>query len=169
MDHTEFRRRILPTWLVGVLAATCALIVMGFLSVGFFVSVGGLVIAWTVAFMAGTGAAAVVEPAHSGRNASVVAFYLIVLVAVYVLILPALAAQSLPAHAVGRVWTLRGPAVVPALSPASVRLPPRHGRSERPSLAVVEPRASRVTRRPASRAPRPLSSSPAVEAKHCSS
>jgi hypothetical protein len=96
MDHTEVRRRILSGWLVGVLAATCALIVMGFLSVGFFVSVGGLAIAWTVAFMAGTGAAAVVDPAHSGRNASVVAFYLIVLVAAYFLILPAVAGPVPP-------------------------------------------------------------------------
>ena len=48
------------TWR-GVLAATSALIVMGFLSMGFFASMGGLVIAWAVAFMAGTGAAAIVE------------------------------------------------------------------------------------------------------------
>jgi hypothetical protein len=100
MDQTEVRRRILSSWLIGVLAATSALIIMRFLSMGFFVSVGGLVIAWTVAFMAGTGAAAVVEPAHSGRNASVVAFYLIVLVAVYFLILPAFAG-SVPSGARG--------------------------------------------------------------------
>jgi len=69
-----------------VLAATCALIVMGFLLAGLFVSMGGVMIAWLVAFMAGTGAAAAVERAHSDRDASVVAFYLIVLVAGYFLV-----------------------------------------------------------------------------------
>jgi hypothetical protein len=101
-----------------VLAATCALIVMGFLSMGFFVSVGGLVIAWTVAFMAGTGAAAVVEPAHSGRNASVVVFYFIGLVAVYFLILPALAGPVPPGARGGRVSNL---AVLPRGKSASKR------------------------------------------------
>ena len=75
-------------WIVGVLAATGTLFVLGFVSSGFYASAGGLVIAGAVAFFLGSGAAAVVD-SRTGRNASIVAFYLVALLAAYLLILPA--------------------------------------------------------------------------------
>lgn len=75
-------------WIVGVLAATATLFVLGCVSSGFYVSAGGLVIAGALAFFLGSGAAAVVD-SRTGRNASIVAFYLVAVLAAYLLILPA--------------------------------------------------------------------------------
>ena len=44
-------------WLVGPLAATGGLVLVEFVSVGFYSSVGGLLIAGTLAFVVGTSAA----------------------------------------------------------------------------------------------------------------
>jgi drug/metabolite transporter (DMT)-like permease len=95
----------LPSWAAGMLAATGALMVLGLYSLGFYASGGGLLIAVAFAFAVGTGAAGVVDARQSGRDASVVAFYLLVLVAAYLLVLPALvgtppgatSGQSVPA------------------------------------------------------------------------
>jgi hypothetical protein len=75
--------------LVGPLAATGTLVVLGFVSPGFYVSLGGLLLAGMFAFMTGTGAAGLVD-SRRGRNAGIVASYIVVLVAVYLFVLPAL-------------------------------------------------------------------------------
>ncbi len=84
------RSRAVPSWLMGLVAATGALIAIGFVSTGFFVSIGGLVIAAAVALAVGCGVAAAVDPGRADRNAAVVAFYILVLAALYFLVLPAL-------------------------------------------------------------------------------
>jgi hypothetical protein len=48
------------------------------ISMGYYASQGGLLIAGTIAFMAGTGAAAMVDPARRGLNTAIVAFYIAV-------------------------------------------------------------------------------------------
>jgi hypothetical protein len=80
----------LPAWIAGLTAATGALVAVGMISMGYYASQGGLLIAGTIAFMAGTGAAAMVDPARRGLNTAIVAFYIAVLAAAYFLILPAL-------------------------------------------------------------------------------
>jgi hypothetical protein len=72
--------------IAGTLAATVTLIVLSFVALGLFTSIGGLMIAATVAIMAGAGAAAMVDPARSDRNAAVVAGYVAVLFLAYFLI-----------------------------------------------------------------------------------
>jgi hypothetical protein len=79
-----------PGWLAGILAATCALIVLRLVSMGFYVSLGGLIVAGTIAFLAGTCMSGIFDPERLGRNTATVAFYLVVLAAAYFLILPAL-------------------------------------------------------------------------------
>lgn len=79
-------------WIVGPLAATVALFAIGFVWLGLYASGGGLVIAGMVAFWTGAGAAALADPRRQGRNAAIVAVYLLVLFAVCLLIL-----QSRPA------------------------------------------------------------------------
>jgi len=91
MRRPDIKAPILPSWVVSLLAATCALVILGFVSIGFFASFGGLVIAGAVALMAGTVVAGIVDPDRLGRNASVVAFFVLVLAAAYFVILPALA------------------------------------------------------------------------------
>jgi hypothetical protein len=90
------RTKAVPSWLVGLVAATGALVALGFVSVGFFASFGGLVIAGAVSLTVGTVAAAIVDPDRAARNAAVVAFYVLVLAAAYFLILPALAGPQTP-------------------------------------------------------------------------
>jgi hypothetical protein len=85
-----------PGWFVGILGATCALIVLSFVSMAYFVSLGGLVIAGGIAFMAGTGAAAMVDTKRIGLNTTAVGFYLVALAAAYFLILPSLAGPLPP-------------------------------------------------------------------------
>ena len=85
-----------PGWLAGLMGATGALIVLWFVSTAYYVSLGGLAIAGGIAFMAGTGAAAIVDSERIGLNTATVAFYLVVLAAAYFLILPALAGPVPP-------------------------------------------------------------------------
>src|SRR5215208_1066312 len=91
MSNDQIVRAHIPGWVAGLIGATCALIAVGFLSIGFYASLHGLMIAATVAFMAGTGAAALADARRAGVDAAVVAFYLAVLIGAYLLILPALA------------------------------------------------------------------------------
>lgn len=77
----------IPGWIVGPVAATAALVAMGFVSLGFFASVGGLMVAAGVAFWAGAGAAGIIEPRRWVRNSAIVAAYLIVLSAGWLLLL----------------------------------------------------------------------------------
>jgi len=76
-----------PGWFVGPLAATAALVVMGFVSLGaFYASLGGLFIAAGVAFWAGAGMAGIAEPRRWARSALIVAVYLVVLFAGYLML-----------------------------------------------------------------------------------
>jgi len=96
MNESEITRRTVPGWLVGLLAATGSLIAIGFVSIGFFVSLGGLVIASALALTVGAVVAGVVDPDRAKRNVAVVALYVLVLAAAYLLILPALAGPMPP-------------------------------------------------------------------------
>jgi hypothetical protein len=58
--------------IVGTLTATVTLIVLGFVALGLYTSEAGLMIASTIALLAGIGAAVVVDPGRSGRSAAVV-------------------------------------------------------------------------------------------------
>jgi hypothetical protein len=72
--------------IVGTSAATATLIVLGFVALGLFTSVPGVLIAGVIAAGAGVGAGALVDPARSGRTAVVVAGFLAILIVGYVLI-----------------------------------------------------------------------------------
>ena len=92
-----------PGWFVGPLAATAALVVMGFVSLGVYASGGGLLIAAGVAFWAGAGMAGIAEPCRWARSTLVVAVYVVVLFASYLILLQS---QSPPPGA-----SFGGPAV----------------------------------------------------------
>ena len=74
----------------GLLVATGALVLLGFLLKDVYESLGGALLAGTLAFAAGTGAAAVVDVKRMRRYAEIVALYLLLLSAGYILILPAI-------------------------------------------------------------------------------
>jgi len=76
-----------PGWFVGPLAATAALVVMGFVSLGVYASGGGLLVAAGVAFWAGAGMAGIAEPRRWARSALIVAVYVVVLFASYLILL----------------------------------------------------------------------------------
>jgi hypothetical protein len=95
MTNDEVQMTV-PSWLVGLLGATGALILIEFVAIGFYASFGGLIIAAALAIWAGTAAAAAVDPRRWARNASVVAFFIIVLFALYFILLPSLAGPSDP-------------------------------------------------------------------------
>ena len=87
MSSTRTTRRTAPGWLVGVLAATGTLVALGLVSLGFFASGGGLVIAGGTAIGIGTIAAAVADPPRAVRHTAIVAFYVVALAAAYLLAL----------------------------------------------------------------------------------
>ena len=74
----------------GLLVATGALVLIGFLLTDVYESLGGSFLAGTLAFAAGTGAAAVVDAKRMRRYAEIVALYLLLLSAGYILVLPAI-------------------------------------------------------------------------------
>jgi hypothetical protein len=74
----------------GLLVATGALVLVGVLLKAVYESVGGSLLAGTLAFAAGTGAATVVDEKRMRRYAEIVALYLLLLAAGYILILPAI-------------------------------------------------------------------------------
>jgi len=74
-------------WFVGPLTATTALVVMGFVSLGLYASVGGLLIVAGVAFWAGAGVAGIAEPRRWARSALIVAVFVVVLFASYLTLL----------------------------------------------------------------------------------
>jgi len=80
-----------PGWLAGILAATASLIVLGFVTLGFFASGGGLLIAGAMAIAVGSLVGAIVDPPHGARHAAVVVFYVVALAAAYLLVLQNLA------------------------------------------------------------------------------
>lgn len=71
--------------IVGTLAATVTLIGLGFVALGLFTSIAGLLIAGTIAAVAGMGVGAVVDPGRSGRNAAVVVGCIAILILAYLL------------------------------------------------------------------------------------
>jgi len=93
--------------LAGILAATLALVAIGFVSIGFFASYGGILIAGAIAVVAGSTAAAAIDRQRAQNHAGFVAFYVLALGAAYVLFAQALA-SSMPPSARG------GPAVYPS-------------------------------------------------------
>ena len=106
--------------LAGIFAATAALIAIGFVSIGFYASYSGLVIAGAVAIFVGSTVAAAVDPTRAENHAGVVAFYILALGAAYFLM--ALTSASLaPARALG------GPGVYPPMprDGAPVTYPPQ--------------------------------------------
>jgi hypothetical protein len=72
--------------IVGTITATVALIVLGFVTLGLYTSLPGLVIAGSIAAIAGAAAGALAEPARSVRNAAVVAGYIAILILAYMLV-----------------------------------------------------------------------------------
>lgn len=72
--------------IVGTITATVALIVLGFVALGLYTSLPGLVIAGSIAAIAGAAAGILAEPARSARNAAVVAAYIAILILAYVLV-----------------------------------------------------------------------------------
>jgi len=83
--------RTVPGWLAGIVAATGALIALGFVTIGFYASGGGLVIAGALAIGVGSIVGAIVDPPHGARHAGVVAVYVVALAVGYVLVLQNLA------------------------------------------------------------------------------
>ena len=72
--------------IVGTLAATAALIVLGFVTLGLLTSIAGLLIGGAMTAVIGIVAGAVVEPGRSGRNAAVVAAYIALLMLGYLML-----------------------------------------------------------------------------------
>jgi hypothetical protein len=72
--------------IVGVITATVALIVLGFVALGLFTSLGGLVIATGVAALAGATAGSLAEPARSARTSAIVVGYVAILILAYLLV-----------------------------------------------------------------------------------
>lgn len=91
MRNTQATAGRLPGWLAGIVAATAALIALGFVTLGFFASGGGLLIAGAMAIAVGSVVGAIVDPPHGARHAGVVAFYVVALGAAYLLALQNLA------------------------------------------------------------------------------
>jgi hypothetical protein len=71
--------------IVGTITATVALIVLVFVALGLYTSLAGLVIAGSIAAIAGAAAGALAEPTRSARNAAVVAGYIAILTLAYML------------------------------------------------------------------------------------
>jgi hypothetical protein len=71
--------------IVGSVTATVALIVLGVVALGLYTSLAGLLIAGSIAAIAGAAAGALAEPARSARNAAVVAGYIAILILAYIL------------------------------------------------------------------------------------
>jgi hypothetical protein len=85
-----------PTWAIGLVASTVAVVAMERVALGLFTSFGGLAIVAVAAFLAGTTAAGIAAPDQFARNSSVVAWYIVVLAAIYFLVLPALGGPDPP-------------------------------------------------------------------------
>ena len=81
-------------WPAGVLAATGTLIALGFVTIGFYASGGGLMIAGTLAIGVGSIVGAIVDPPHGARHVAIVAFYVVAVAVCYVLVLQNLARST---------------------------------------------------------------------------
>jgi hypothetical protein len=66
-------------WIVGPVASTAALLAIAFIYTGLYASGGGLLIAAMIAFWTGAGAAGLADPNRQGRNAAIVAAYIVLL------------------------------------------------------------------------------------------
>ena len=85
-DRVEHKIRGVDGRIVGTLVATATLIVLGFVALGVFTSIAGLLLAGTIAAVIGIVAGAVVEPGRSGRHAAVVAGYIAILMLGYLML-----------------------------------------------------------------------------------
>jgi hypothetical protein len=72
--------------IVGTVTATAALIGLGFVALGLYTSLAGLLIAGSIAAIAGTAAGTLADPVRSGRTAAVVAGFIAILFLAYVLV-----------------------------------------------------------------------------------
>jgi hypothetical protein len=72
--------------IVGTITASVALIVLGFVALGLYTSLPGLLIAGSIAAIAGVAAGTLTEPARSARSAAVVVGYIAMLILAYVLL-----------------------------------------------------------------------------------
>ena len=82
-----------PAWLVGLAVSVAALVAIGFdvrlftsgghVIFGLFTSGAGVVIVAVAAFWIAAGLAALIEPAHAPRNASIIAMAIIAVVVLY--------------------------------------------------------------------------------------
>ena len=83
----------LAEMVVGPLAATAALVAVGFVWLGLYTCLSGIFIAMGVASWAGACVTAMVDPPRAMRNAAIVAAYLVLLCAAYLF---AMQAQTPP-------------------------------------------------------------------------
>ena len=72
--------------IVGTITATVLLIVLGFVALGLYTSLTGLLIAGSIATIAGAAAGALTDPTRSGRSVAVVVGYIAMLILAYVLL-----------------------------------------------------------------------------------
>ena len=96
------------------------------MSIGFYASYGGLVIAGAVAIFVGSTVAAAVDPTRAENHAAVVAFYILALGAFYLLMIQALAGTQ-PGARGGPGVSRGGPGVYPPMprDGAPVTYPPQ--------------------------------------------
>ena len=92
--------------IVGTITATVALIVLRFVALGLYTSLAGVLIAGSIAAIAGAAAGALTDPARSGRTAAVVAGFIAILILAYVLVGQAVGRYAPPG-------SRGGPAVTP--------------------------------------------------------
>jgi len=67
---TFIKRTVVLSWMAALAGSTAALIALGLVSIGFFASLGGLVIAAALALMIGTAVGGMADPQRAGRNAT---------------------------------------------------------------------------------------------------
>jgi hypothetical protein len=92
--------------IVGTITATVALIVLGFVALGLYTSLAGVLIAGSIAAIAGAAAGALADPARSRRTAAVVVGFIAILILAYVLVGQAVGRYAPPG-------SRGGPAVTP--------------------------------------------------------
>jgi hypothetical protein len=72
--------------IVGTITASVVLIVLGFVALGLYTSLPGLLIAGSIAAIAGAAAGTLTEPARSARSAALVVGYIAMLILACVLL-----------------------------------------------------------------------------------
>lgn len=72
--------------IVGIVAATLALVCLVLVALGLFTSPAGVVIAGAIAAVVGVGAGVLAEPVRVGRATAVVVGYVVILIVAYLMI-----------------------------------------------------------------------------------